>query len=171
MRSTSITWRLKTIILFLAVLAGCTNSIEKERKTIIIKGSDSELSLLNFFADEYKANRKDVIINISGGGTSVGIAALLNHEADIAIASRLINEDELRKAKVNNIIPVQFIIAQDIVAIISNPEAGVDSLSLDQLSKVLSGVILNWKEVGGNDLPIKIFGRDKHSGTRYYLIR
>lgn len=169
MRSTSITWRLKTIILFLAVLAGCTNSIEKERKTIIIKGSDSELSLLNFFADEYKANRKDVIINISGGGTSFGIAALLNHEADIAIASRLINEDELRKAKVNNVTPVQFIIARDIVAIISNPEAGVDSLSLDQLSKVLSGVILNWKEVGGNDLPIKIFGRDKHSGTRYYL--
>ncbi|MBL7912781.1 MAG: phosphate ABC transporter substrate-binding protein [Bacteroidia bacterium] len=162
-------FRLLTFCFITSLLLSCNNSNKTEKKNIIIKGSDSEVNLLNFFATEYKANRPDLLITVSGGGTSHGIAALINHEADLAIASRVITEEELKKAKENGVYPVPFIIAQDIVAVITHPETGIDSLSLEQLSKILDGTIRNWKELGGIDLSITIYGRDKHSGTRYYL--
>ena len=142
---------------------------EKENKVITIKGSDSELNLLKFFSDEYKKNRPEVAINISVGGTSHGIKALIEGETDIAIASRVITKEELEEAKENGVTPTPYIIAQDVVAIITHPKTGIDSLSLEQLSKIFNGTILNWKDLGGNNLAIKIFGRDKNSGTRFYL--
>jgi phosphate transport system substrate-binding protein len=142
---------------------------EKENKVIIIKGSDSELNLLKYFSTEYKKNRPEVTINISGGGTSHGIKALLSGETDIAIASRVISAEELAEAKIKGVDPKAFIIAQDVVAMITHPETGIDSLSLEQVSKIFNGTILNWKELGGTDLAIKIYGRDKNSGTRFYL--
>jgi phosphate transport system substrate-binding protein len=177
MKTFSLITRSSVYFLFSFVLVNCTNSssiaekekIEKEKKVITIKGSDSELNLLKFFADEYKANRPSLVMNISGGGTSHGIKALINNETDIAIASRVITDEEAASAKEKGVNPVPFIIAQDIVAIITHPETGVDSLSLAQLSKIMEGKILNWKELGGIDLSITIYGRDKHSGTRYYL--
>lgn len=142
---------------------------EKQNKAITIKGSDSELNLLKFFSDEYKKNRPEVLINISGGGTSHGIKALIDGETDIAIASRVITKEEIAEAKEKGITPTPFIIAQDVVAIITHPETGTDSLSLEQLSNIFNGSIVNWKDLGGNDLSIKIYGRDKNSGTRFYL--
>jgi phosphate transport system substrate-binding protein len=162
-------------VCFVFVLSNCSknssdkNETKKEPTIITIKGSDSELNLLKFFSNEYKANRPEVVITITGGGTAHGIKALIDRETDIAIASRLITKEELEQAKESGIHPVSFIIAQDVVAIITHPKTGVDSLSLDQLTKVLSGSIKNWKELGGEDLLIKTVGRDKQSGTRYYL--
>lgn len=143
--------------------------IAKENKVISIKGSDSELNLLKFFSEKYKINRPEVTINISGGGTSHGIKALIDGETDIAIASRVITNEELTEAKEKGITPNAFIIAQDVVAIITHPETGVDSLTVNQLSAIFNGEILNWKGLGGPDLAIKIYGRDKNSGTRFYL--
>lgn len=167
----------KTIALsiFLSLMLGCKNkptekqNSEKEKKIITIKGSDSELNLLKFFSNEYKANRPEVSIAISGGGTAHGIKALIDRETDIAIASRLITKEELEQARVNGITPVPFVIAQDVVAIITHSKNGIDSLSLSQLADIFSGKIKNWKELKGEDLPVKIVGRDKQSGTRYYL--
>ncbi|MDP1801797.1 MAG: phosphate ABC transporter substrate-binding protein [Bacteroidota bacterium] len=176
MKTFSLITRSSVYFLFFFVFVNCTDSsstekekAEKQKKLITIKGSDSELNLLKFFADEYKANRPGLIVNVSGGGTSHGIKALINNETDIAIASRIITEEEITSAKAKGVNPLAFIIAQDIVAIITHPETGIDSLSLSQLSKIMKGTIINWKELGGIDLPIKIYGRDKHSGTRYYL--
>jgi phosphate transport system substrate-binding protein len=163
----------KKIILlsfFLFTLLCCKNrSNEKDKSIIVIKGSDSELNLLKFFSNKYKTNRPELRIEITGGGTAHGIKALINRETNIAIASRVITNEELEEAKENGVTPVPFVIAQDVVAIITHPKTGVDSLSLEQLSKIFNGEIANWKDVGGLDMAIKIYGRDKNSGTRYYL--
>lgn len=63
-----------------------------------------------------------------------------------------------------------YIIAGDAVAIITHRAVGIDSLSLDQLKQIFSGKIKNWKEVGGSDLPIVMYGRDTNSGTHYYML-
>jgi phosphate transport system substrate-binding protein len=137
---------------------------------IVIKGSDSELNLMRFFSEEYK-KQNAYLFDVSGGGTSKGIEALINGETDIANASRLITEEEFNQANKKGIHPVSYIIASDVVAIITHPEVGVDSISMRQLSKVMHGEIQNWKELGGSDMPIKIYGRDGNSGTRYFLMQ
>jgi phosphate transport system substrate-binding protein len=137
---------------------------------IVIKGSDSELNLMKFLSAEYQ-KKQDILFDISGGGTSKGIEAFIKGEVDIANASRLISDDELNEANKNGIHPVSYIIASDVVAIITHPEVGVDSISMRQLSKVLHGDIQNWKELGGSDMAIKIYGRDHNSGTRHFLMQ
>ncbi len=79
--------------------------------------------------------------------------------------------EEIAEAYSKGLDPVSYIIASDVVAIITHPEVGLDSISLSQLSKIMHGDIQNWKDVGGSDLAIKIYGRDDNSGTKYYLLQ
>jgi len=137
---------------------------------IVIKGSESEFNLIIFFSNAYKKTHPNVNFDITGGGSGKGIEALLKNETHIANASRSITDKEINEAKSNDINLASYIIAGDAVAIITHRAVGVDSLSLDQLKSIFNGSVKNWKEVGGLDLPIVIFGRDNHSGTYHYLL-
>lgn len=163
--------RLSVAVLLTSSMLCCKSEIKVPHQQIIIKGSDSELNLLRFFSEEYTKQHQDVLLEVTGGGTTKGINALINGDADIASASRLMTEDELKEAKSKGVDPVAYITASDVVAIITHPEVGVDSISLNQLRKIMRGDIHNWKDVGGSDLPVKIYGRDNNSGTRHFLMR
>ncbi len=145
--------------------------ITSNNKTdIVIKGSDSEFNLIIYFSNSYKKTHSDINFDIMGGGSGKGIEALLKNETHIANSSRAITSKELDEAAKNKIGIASYIIAGDAVAIITHRAVGVDSLSLDQLKNIFNGSVKNWKEVGGLDLPIVIYGRDNHSGTYHYLL-
>ncbi|MCB0477531.1 MAG: PstS family phosphate ABC transporter substrate-binding protein [Crocinitomicaceae bacterium] len=141
--------------------------IEDEPKsTFLISGSDSEKAMIQLMVKRFESNHN---IQVEGGGSRIGIGKLLRGEAHVANSSRSISLVEARNAKSAGVKPYSVIIAMDALAFITNAKNGVDSLSTIQIKKILSGEITNWKEVGGKNLPITIYGRDKNSGTHQYV--
>ncbi len=160
------------VFVLLFGLSSCHDkSIEKNVKYHYrISGSDTELELVASLVKTYHENSMSkAIFEMHGGGSSKGIKQLLNGQADIANSSRLITSDDLFENNALNKNIVQAIIAMDAIAIITHTHLGVQNLSLAQLSNIFSGKITNWKEVGGPDRTIHIYGRDSNSGTQAFL--
>ncbi|HOA65084.1 MAG TPA: PstS family phosphate ABC transporter substrate-binding protein [Coprothermobacter proteolyticus] len=157
------------ILVAALLLAGCTTQPENagntESKSIVIKGSDTEVNMVQALAEEFRNQHPDITISVSGGGSGSGIAALINGEIDIANSSREISQEELDQAKANNIEIGTFIDARDGITVIVHPNNPVEKLTLDQIGKIYRGEITNWKEVGGKDMPITLYGRQSNSGT------
>ena len=170
-------YSLVKIALLLPVLScfGCSNNETKnekktEIKSIKIKGSDTEFLMVQDLATAYMSEHPEIKIVVEGGGSNKGIEALLNNSIDICNSSREITELEIAAITSKNAKPVPIMFSVDALAIITNYKVGVDSLSTRQISSIFNGEINNWKELGGNDLPIKLFGRDKFSGTHDYFM-
>jgi len=157
------------ILVAVLLLAGCTTQPENagntESKSIVIKGSDTEVNMVQALAEEFRNQHPDITISVSGGGSGSGIAALINGEIDIANSSREISQEELDQAKANNIEIGTFIDARDGITVIVHQNNPVEKLTLDQIGKIYRGEITNWKEVGGKDMPITLYGRQSNSGT------
>lgn len=122
------------------------------------------------WAEKYQTLYPDFQISVTGGGSGTGIASLMNGTVDIANASRAIKEEEIATAKENGIDPVEFVVAQDAIAIIVNPENPVEKLTLEQISDIFSGKYTNWIELGGEDRPIVRLSRETNSGTHIYFL-
>jgi phosphate transport system substrate-binding protein len=138
--------------------------------TIKQKGSDTMLELAQVWADEFHANDSGVSIEVAGGGSGTGIAALINKQVAIAQSSRPITAAEMNSAIAAGLNPVEFSVAIDGIAIIVNPGVtGVSALTMAQLRGIYNGTIANWNEVGGPDLTIKLYGRQPSSGTYQYF--
>ncbi len=140
-----------------------------KRNTIVIKGSDTELPMVKNFCQSYKKEHAEILFDLSGGGSGIGIEALINKEADIANSSREMKVSEIERARKNGVNPTPIMFSVDALAIITHSKLGVDSLSTEQLTQIFSGEINNWKMLGGPDLSIIIYGRDSTSGTYSYL--
>ncbi len=157
------------ILVAALLLAGCTTQPENagntESKSIVIKGSDTEVNMVQALAEEFRNQHPDITISVSGGGSGSGIAALINGEIDIANSSREISQEELDQAKANNIEIGTFIDARDGITVIVHQNNPIEKLTLDQIGKIYRGEITNWKEVGGKDMPITLYGRQSNSGT------
>jgi phosphate transport system substrate-binding protein len=136
---------------------------------IVIKGSDTEVNTVQALAEAFHSTHPNINISVSGGGSGAGIAAIINGEIDIADASREITPDEMAKAKANGINLGWFIIGRDGITIVVNPSNPVNQLTIDQLGKIYRGEITNWKDVGGPDMPITLYGRQNSSGTYQML--
>lgn len=108
-------------------------------------------------------------IQIDSKGSNNGIDHFLSGKVDIANSSRKLTPEEYERAKQQGINPIEVIIANDALCIITHPRLGVDSLSVDQIRKIYAGKIKNWKEVGGPDASITCYGRNSLSGTRDYF--
>lgn len=134
------------------------------------KGSDTLVNLALAWAEKYQHINPGVQISVTGGGSGTGFAALINGTITIANASRQIKPEEIAAAKENGFDPIEFIVADDAIAVIVNPENPVDNLSLGQVSKIYKGEITNWKEVGGEDRPIVKLSRETNSGTHVYFL-
>ncbi|PBQ33394.1 hypothetical protein CNR22_16940 [Sphingobacteriaceae bacterium] len=167
----------KTALAF-SVLAqmSCTdNALKNENKTEIreikITGSDTEYLMVKDLADAYMEEHPGVKIHVEGGGSNKGISALASNKTNICNSSREITEEELLAINMHNVNPVPIMFSVDAMAIITNFKVGVDSLSTEQVSKLFSGAIKNWKELGGDSVPVSLYGRDRSSGTRDYFIK
>jgi phosphate transport system substrate-binding protein len=134
------------------------------------KGSDTIVNLALAWAERYQTIKPDVRISVTGGGSGTGIASLINGTVDLANASRAIKPEEIEMAENAGISPVETIIARDAIAVIVNPQNPVTRLTLKQISRIFSGEIDNWKEVGGDDRPIVKLSRETNSGTHVYFL-
>lgn len=166
-----------TLLLVLAILlAGCASTAsgqsgqESNVTTIENKGSDTMVNLALAWAESYQADHPEVNLSVTGGGTGTGIAALMNNTVDIANASRAIKDEEIEAMQADGIEPVEFVVARDAIAVVVNPNNPVSELTLQQVSDIYSGVIKNWKEVGGEDRPIVRLSRETNSGTHVYFL-
>jgi phosphate transport system substrate-binding protein len=152
-------------VLFLLALFSCDSQSFRERKNVIVKGSDTMVNLTLSWAESLMKKDDKIAIQVTGGGSGNGIAAILNGTADVANISRDLKKREIEKAKSLNIEPVLHPVALDGIALIVNPANQVDTLSLQQISDIFSGKIKNWKEVGGADLRIVLYSRENSIGT------
>ncbi|MEG1573565.1 MAG: phosphate ABC transporter substrate-binding protein [Bacteroidales bacterium] len=129
-----------------------------------LKGSDTLLPLIQKEVENYIKKGKGNV-TVTGGGSGVGIAALAEGSADIAMSSRKMKFDEkmkFQKAKKN---PVEKVIAYDALAVIVNPKNKISKLTRQQLEDIFTGKIKNWKEVGGDEMKIVVYSRETSSGT------
>ncbi|MEZ5357784.1 MAG: phosphate ABC transporter substrate-binding protein [Candidatus Zixiibacteriota bacterium] len=133
--------------------------------TITIKGSDTLVRLGQRWAEEYMKHNPDVVIQVSGGGSGTGIAALLNGTTDICEASRDMKEKEYKLAEQKGLKPHRASVALDGIAVFLNEDMPIKELSIAQLKGIYTGAITNWKEVGGPDHLIILYGRENNSGT------
>ena len=152
-------------ILFAGVFLIALVGIVVASGNITIKGSDTLVRLGQRWAEEYMKQNPAVVIQVSGGGSGTGIAALLNGATDICEASRDMKEKEYKLAEKKGIKPHRVSVALDGIAVFLNKANSVKELSFAQLKGIYTGAITNWKEVGGVDARIILYGRENNSGT------
>ena len=132
---------------------------------VTLKGSDTILPLAQAWAEDYQAVHKNAEVSVTGGGSGVGLTALINGTTDIADASRPIQPKEYDQAKAKGFIPKATRVAKDGICIVVNKSLGVGTLTMKQIGAIYSGKVSNWKDVGGPNKRIVIVGRDSSSGT------
>ena len=149
-------------IIFGLSLVFTTSIFAQNSSMIQIKGSDTLVNTVQVLAEKYMAKFPGKTISVTGGGSGTGIAALLNGTCDIANSSREMKDKEktTAKGKINEIV-----IGVDGLSVIVNKKNKVNTLTLEQLGKIYRGEVTNWKEVGGINAPISLYGRQPNSGT------
>ena len=152
-------------LLSLLSLAALTANLQAG--SITVKGSDTLVVLAQKWAEVYMGEHKDVKIQVTGGGTGVGFAALQNQTTDLCNASRKAKSAEIANCvKVfNGKRPTEYKVALDGLSVYVNPENSLKELTLDQVKDIFTGKIKNWKDVGGADAPITVYSRENSSGT------
>jgi len=155
-----------TIALGAAVLA-CGAAA---RADITVKGSDTIVILAQKWAETYMGKNPNVKIQVTGGGSGVGLAALQNQSTDIANSSRKIKAPEIANClKTFGRRPTEYKVAMDGLSVYLNESNPVSELSIEQLRLIFTGKIKNWKEVGGKDSDIVLLSREVNSGTHVYF--
>lgn len=137
-----------------------SDSAADSKGTITITGSTSVEPIVNAMKTEFEALNPDVKVEYTGNGSSAGIQDTINDVNNIGASSReLTDEEKNEKLK-------ETVFAYDGIALIVNPENDVKNLTIEQLQKIYSGEITNWKDVGGKDAEIYVVSREQSSGTR-----
>lgn len=155
------------IILF---ISGCEKQALRDKSLIRIKGSDTMLILVKQFAEAYMTINPGVSVYVEGGGSGTGFEALIEGDADIAMASRLITATEAsRMAQTYKSIGVSYIVAKDALSIYLNPQNKIEQLTLGDLALIFSGEMKNWlifNSTFGEIVPVI---RPQSSGTHVYF--
>jgi phosphate transport system substrate-binding protein len=133
---------------------------------VVIKGSNTiGEELAPRLIAEYKKEQPNVTVELESKGTASGFNALFVGECDVAGASRVVNHDELEQAHKKRIEFNVYTIGSYSVAVVLNAANTLTNLSRDQVRDLFTGVIQNWKEIGGADAPVQPYIRDPISGT------
>lgn len=167
------------LVLTVGVLSGCSTSKSSDESqnesnntasegstenqlsgSLVVVGSTSVTPVAEELAAAYMEKNPDVTIDIQGIGSSAGVKATSDSTADIGMSSRNLKEEE-KNWGLN-----EYVIAYDGIAIVTHPSNQVGDLTKDQISKIFSGEITNWSEVGGKDSEILVVSREAGSGTR-----
>jgi phosphate transport system substrate-binding protein len=116
-------------------------------------------------AESFMKVNSSQTLTVTGGGSGVGIAALMESTTDVAQSSRKIKFDEKQKLKQKGKSVTELIVAYDALAVIVNPSNKIKNLTRQQLEGIFTGKIKNWKELGGDDMKIIPYSRETSSGT------
>ena len=162
--------KLLNLFFFIVIFTlSCTNASQDKRNansnSIQVKGSDTVLPLAQKEAETFMKAHAEVAITVVGGGSGTGITALMDGNTDIAMSSRdLKGEEKLKFQEKQMNIEVKTI-AVDALAVIVHPENKIENLTREQLAKIFTGEITNWKDLGGEDAKIVVYSRENSSGT------
>lgn len=135
------------------------------QEKIVMAGSTTVLPIAQKTAEVFMDENPGVDISVRGGGSSVGITALIDGNCDIANSSRPIKDTEIQKAASRGKDPVAHIVAMDGIAVVVNKSNPVTKLSKKQVKDIYMGKITDWSQVGGRPGKIVVVSRDSASGT------
>lgn len=128
--------------------------------TVSTDGSTSMEKVIGALGEAFEQENKDVTFTYNPTGSGSGITAVSEGRCDIGLSSRSLKEEEKELGL------TETVLAYDGIAIIVNKENSVNDLTLEKIADIYTGKITNWEEVGGNDMPIVLIGREAGSGTR-----
>ena len=161
---------MKKAIFAAATVAAGTLAFAANQTNITVKGSDTMVILAQRWAEKYMAAHPGASIQVTGGGSGTGISALINGTTDICNSSRPMKAAEREKLKQRfNSLGVEIKSAKDGLAVYLNDASPVEALTLSQVADIYTGKINNWKDVGGPDGKIVLYGRENNSGTYVYF--
>lgn len=148
-----------------ATFVGCGSNSEnntassKDTTTISISGSTSVGPLMEKIQEKYEEENNNVTLEIQQNGSGAGIKDVISGISEIGMSSRELKDEEKGSVQGTTV-------AYDGIALLVNPENPVKNISLEDVKKIYTGEITNWKEVGGDDAPIVVVSREEGSGTR-----
>jgi phosphate transport system substrate-binding protein len=138
-------------------------------KVVQVKGSDTLINMVQRMAEVYMESNPGKMLAVTGGGSGTGIAAIINKGCDIADASRLIKDSEIAQAVAGGVDVKRVVVAIDALSVIVNASNTVQELTVDEVGKIYRGEVKNWKDFGGEDRPITLYGRQPNSGTYDFM--
>ena len=151
----------KMISLVLALALACVMGVSAlAAGTVSTDGSTSMEKVIGALGEYFTENNKGLSFTYNPTGSGSGITAALEGRCDIGLSSRALKDDEKAQGL------TETVLAYDGIAIIVNPANKVDDLTLEQIAKIYTGEVTNWKDVGGEDAEIVLIGREAGSGTR-----
>lgn len=137
-----------------------TSQAEQLSGVVNTNGSTSMEKVMQVLIEAFKEQQPNVTVNYTGSGSGAGVTSAIDGTADLGLASRALKSEEEEKGAQANIV------ALDGVAVVVNPDNAVDDLTVDQIAQIFKGEITNWKDLGGADEEIAVYGREAGSGTR-----
>jgi len=142
----------------------------RSNKPVTIKGSDTMVILGQRLAEDYMTAKPGTVVQVNGGGSGTGIAALINGTADLAMSSRPMEDDEKQKAKTaRGADVVEHPVALDALGVFVHTSNPVAQLTIAQVKDIFQGKVKNWSQVGGPNAPVVLYGRESSSGTYDYF--
>lgn len=146
------------LILLLLSMSGCSKQAKQE--TLLVAGSSTMLPYMAKLEEGFAKMHPKILVESDGGGSTAGVIAIKRNAIDLATTSRDIKPEEddqyLR----------DYLVAKDALAIVVHPSNPVGSITKEQIRDVFTGVITNWRQLGGSDAPVVLIGRKKGSTTR-----
>lgn len=153
------------ISLFVAVfLSGCFGG-GVEKASIVIKGSTTVLPIAQACAEAFMDKNPNIEIMVSGGGSGVGAASIVDGTSDIGIMSRAMKDKEVKTALDNGVDIKENVVAKDGLAVIVHPSNTVEDLTIEQIKEIYTTNSSDWKKFGSNSGKIMVISRDSASGT------
>lgn len=147
-------------VLMALTVFGCSN-----RGELVLRGSDTMAPLAQAWAQSFHALNPEWDVAVAGGGSGVGLAALLDGTAAVALSSRPAAPDEEAQAAAGGYRLRSILAGYDGIAIIVPATNPVAALTLDEVRQLFTGEIDNWRAVGGPDQLVVPIGREGTSGT------
>lgn len=150
-------------VLAVATLAACSEAPQKTAElsgSVSTDGSTSMEKVIGSLGEKFTTDNPGITFTYNPTGSGSGIQAVSEGRCDIGLSSRALKDEEKSAGL------TETVLAYDGIAVVVNPNNPVSDLSLEDIAKIYTGAISNWNEVGGNDAPIVVIGREAGSGTR-----
>jgi phosphate transport system substrate-binding protein len=156
---------LKKAVTGLAALGMAVGIAAADANKIVVDGSTTVGPIAKAFAEYYMGKHPDVNITVSESGSGNGAKGIINAACDVGTMSRPMKGSEKKAAQDAGVLPIEHVVALDGIAVVVHPSNPLANLTIEQIRSIYTGVIKNWKDLGGPDQPIVVISRDTNSGT------